>query len=271
MKNKFSWRVFISFGLTWSMLVILISGIVLYISPAGRYANWVNWKITGFTKEEWASIHSVFSFAFVVLTVFHLFTVNWKAFWSYLRSKTISGINKKRELAISLILTILFFIGIAYPFPPFKYVTDFGEFMAESWEKNEQETPVPHTELLTITQLADQLKYPSADDLVRKFKNHNIIFENTDVQTLQDISLKNNKTPEEVYKLVTEKTGSGRPGAGMGRKTIEDLAEETGKTVDEVVKILNDNHIKFEKGQTIRQIGDNNNLAPKDIYDLFEK
>jgi hypothetical protein len=271
MKSKFSWRVFISFGLTWSMLVIIISGIVLYISPAGRYANWVDWKITGFTKEEWASIHAVFSFAFVVLSVFHLFTVNWKAFWSYIRSKTRAGINKKRELTISLALAILFFIGIAYPFPPFKYVTDLGEFMALSWEKNEKEAPVPHAELLTISQLAEQLKYPSADDLARKFKNHNIAYENTDLQTLQEIALKNGKTPEEVFRLVSEKTGAERPGAGMGRKTIENLAEESGKSVDDVIRILRDNNIKVEKGQTIRQIGDNNNIAPKDIFDLLKK
>ena len=271
MKNKFSWRVFISFGLTWSMLVIIVSGIVLYISPAGRYANWVNWKITGFTKEEWASIHSLFSFAFVALTIFHLFTVNWKAFWSYIRTKTRAGINKKREMAISLILVALFFFGITFPFPPFSYVTEFGEFMALSWEKNELEAPVPHAELLTIGQLSEQLKYASADDLARKFKNHNIVYDNTDVQTLQEIAIKNGKTPEEVYRLVSEKSGAERPGAGMGRKTIENLAEESGKSVDEVIKILSEKNIKAEKGQTIRQIGDNNNIAPKDIFDLLKK
>jgi len=55
------------------------------------------------------------------------------------------------------------------------------------------------------------------------------------------------------------------PGSGMGRKTIEIIANETGKTVEEILKVLDDHQIKAEKGQTIKQIGDNNNIAPRDI------
>lgn len=41
MKRKFRWRAFISFGLTYIILVLLISGIVLFMAPPGRYAHWV--------------------------------------------------------------------------------------------------------------------------------------------------------------------------------------------------------------------------------------
>jgi hypothetical protein len=76
MKNKFSWKAFISFGLTYSFIIIIVSGVMLYMSPPGRYAHWVNWKILGFTKEGWQAIHTVFSYTFVILSIFHLFSIN---------------------------------------------------------------------------------------------------------------------------------------------------------------------------------------------------
>jgi hypothetical protein len=274
MKSKFNWRSFISFGLTWSLLIIFVSGIVLYISPAGRYANWVNWKVAGFTKEGWAAIHAVFSYTFVVLSIFHLFTVNWTAFWSYLKSKTKAGINKKKELAISTVLTLVFFLGIIYAVPPFRYVEDFGEFIAGTWEKNEQVTsaaPVAHAELLTINELAYQLKIGNTEEFSRKFTANGIMFDNTDKQSLQEIAKQNNTTPAEIYQKVTKKSGNEKPGAGMGRKTVENLAEESGTTVEELIKLLSTHNIVAEKGQTIRQVGDNNNISPKEIMDLLKK
>jgi len=58
------------------------------MSPPGRYAHWVNWEIWGFSKESWQAIHTVFSYTFVILSVFHLFTINWKVFLSYFKKKS---------------------------------------------------------------------------------------------------------------------------------------------------------------------------------------
>jgi len=270
MKSKFSWKVFISFGLTYSFIIILVSGILLYMSPPGRYAHWVNWKILGFTKEGWQAIHTVFSTTFVILSIFHLFTINWKAFLSYLKTKTQTGVNKKRELYLSSVLTLLFFFGIIYSVPPFKYVMDFGEYLTASWEKVEEAAPIPHAELLTLNELAEQLKLLSVDEITRKLTMHKIKFENTN-QTLEEIAKLNETTPLEIYSQITKKSGTQQQGSGIGRKTIETFAEEVGKTPDEVMKILHENGIKAEKGQTLKEIGDVNNIPPKNIFELFSK
>lgn len=270
MKNKINWRVYISFGLTWSFLIIFVSGIVLYISPAGRYANWVNWKILGATKEGWQNIHTVFSLAFVILSIFHLFSINWKAFWSYIKTKSGSGINKKKEMGISLALTLAIFIGIVYSAPPFSYVSELGEYLGARWENQSQASPIPHAELLTISDLAKELHYSTDSNFIHKFQQNGIVFSNTKEQTLKEIALLNNKTPEELYEIITKKTGSEKPGAGMGKKTIENIALETGKTTEEIIEILKNNNIEAAKGQSIRQIGENNNISPKEIMDLLE-
>lgn len=271
MNKKFSWRAFISFGLTYSFIIIVISGVILYMSPPGRYAHWVNWKILGFTKEGWAGIHSVFSYTFLILSVFHLFTVNWKAFASYIKSKSQKGISKKRELIFSTGLTLVFLFGVIFSVPPFQSVVEFGEYLTNSWEETEERAPVAHAELLTLAELTEQLELNSIDEVSRKLINHKIEFENIDKQTLQEIAEDNGSTPIEIYEIISKKAGNQKQGSGIGRKTLEDFAFELNINVDEIVKILNDNNIKAEKTQTLRTIGENNNLPPRDVYELMSK
>ncbi len=270
MKSKFSWKAFISFGLTYTIVILLVSGTILYISPAGRYAHWVNWKIWGLTKEGWQALHTVFSYTFVILSIFHLFTVNWKAFLSYLKSKKESGLNRKAELFFSSVLMVVFFFGIIYSIQPFKSVMDLSSYFTASWESNEEAPPIPHAELLTLTELAEQMKIQSVDEITGKLKNHGIVFEDATTQTLQDIATKNNTTPSEIYNLLKQNSGSSKQGSGIGRKTLETFAAEVGKSSDEVLQILKNNNIVAEKGQTLKEIGEINNIPPRDIFELFK-
>jgi hypothetical protein len=270
MKQKFSWRAFISFGLTYALSILLLSGIMLYVSPPGRYAHWVNWTLWGFAKEGWQGIHIIFSFGFVILSLLHLLWINWKGFLSYLKTKTSSGFNKKRELIFSTIVIIIFFLGTMYSVPPFRNILDLGENLTASWEQAEEEAPIPHAELLTLVELAEQMKLSTVDGLTRKLTLHEIKFENTG-QTLQELAKINATTPLGIYNLISKKSGTERQGSGIGRKTIEVFAAEVGKNADEVMKILKENGIEAEKGQTLRDIGDNNNIPPRDIFELFSK
>jgi hypothetical protein len=270
MKNKFSWRAFISFSLTWAFFILIITGIILYIAPPGRYANWVTWKIFSLRKSEWQALHTIFSFTFVILSVLHLFVINWKVFWNYLKTKAKNGVNKKRELIISSMIILTFCIGILFSIPPFSSVMLLGENLKGSWEKTEMEPPVPHAELLTLSEIAQELKYTSANEITFKLKNHGIVFKDT-LQSLQEIAVLNKKTPNEIYSLISKNSGSGRQGAGIGRKTIGEFAAEINKSEEEVLKIFANKGIKADKGQTLKQIGDNNNIPPRDLYEMISK
>lgn len=269
--KKFSWRAFISFGLTYAMIILLVSGIVLYVSPPGRYAHWVNWTLWGFSKEKWQSIHTVFSLGFILLSVFHLFAANWRVFLSYLRSKAKAGFSRKRELLFSTVAVLVFLFGTMFSLPPFQNVMTLGEYLTNSWEKTEERAPVPHAELLTLAELSDQLKLDSVEVITRKLNNHKISFENIQSQTLQEIASVNNTTPMEIYEIISKPAGNSMQGAGVGRKTLEDFASELGKSIDEMLIILKQNNIEAEKSQTLRTIGENNNIPPRDVYNLISK
>ncbi|MCK4782139.1 MAG: DUF4405 domain-containing protein, partial [Desulfobacteraceae bacterium] len=58
-RKRFNWRGWTTFVVTISFVVDTISGIILYVAPPGRIANWTNWTIWGLNKEEWAAIHTI--------------------------------------------------------------------------------------------------------------------------------------------------------------------------------------------------------------------
>jgi len=135
MKKTVSWRVFTSFGLFIALVMMLVSGLILYISPHGRVANWTDWRMIGLTKRGWHNQHTIFGFAFIILSVFHLFVINWKAFLCYLKSKSGEGLKYPVELLAIVILALFFGIGTYLNIQPFSTVIKFGNAISDSWER----------------------------------------------------------------------------------------------------------------------------------------
>jgi len=268
-KKQFSWRAFISFGLLFSFIIIFFTGIILYLSPAGKIAHWVNWKLIGLSKEDWQALHTVFSYLFVILSIFHLFSINWKVFISYIKNKTKNGINKKKELYFSSILTILIFVGIIYSIPPFSSVMTFGEYLTESWENKGTEPPIPHAELLTLVELSEHLNSVSIEKIIRRLDEKKIKYNSTG-ENLSEIGILNNIPPIEIYNIITNKSHTGMAGSGMGRMTLEEFANDNNKDISKILEVLNKNGIKADKGQTLKDIASANDKAAQDIYELIK-
>ncbi len=268
-KQNFSWRSFISFGLLFSFFIIFFTGIILFIAPAGRIAHWVNWKLIALSKEDWQALHIIFSFIFIILSIFHLFSINWKVFLSYIKSKTSKGINKKKELLISAVLTLFISVGVLYSIPPFSSVINLGEQLTQSWENDAEEPPLPHAELLTLTELSEQLDNASIEKIQNKLKANNIQFNSTE-ETLSDIGKMNNLPPLEIYNAITKTSMSGMAGSGIGKKPLEEVAEENGKDINEILNLLKENNIVATKDQTLKDIAAENDMAARDIFELIK-
>jgi hypothetical protein len=269
MKQKFSWKVFISFGLFYSFFIIFLTGIILYLAPAGRVAHWVNWKLFGLNKEQWQAIHTIFAYLFAILSIFHLFSINWKAFWTYIKSKTMQGIHKKKEFYLSSIATILVLLGILFHLPPLSSVMDFGEYLTNSWEDESKEPPIPHAERLSLYELATQLDSISVEVVINTLRANNIQFNNT-TQTLEEISTLNAIPPFQIYSMITKQPDAGMTGSGIGKKTLEEFAFENNKEINQILTILKNNGIEANRNQTLKEIASENNIAARDIYQLIK-
>ena len=272
MKKAFSWRVFISFGLFIAVLMMLVSGVILYISPPGRVANWTDWRLIGLTKRGWQNQHVIFGFAFLILSLFHLFIINWKAFFSYLKSKTTEGVKSPAELLTIVILSMLFGIGTYYGIQPFSAVIKFGDAISGSWERQEKQAPVPHAELMTLTQLADQPGLGGDPaGLKTKLEHAGLNVTSLD-QTLAEIATLNGKTAEQLYEVIAPVKTERHPvqGQGFGKKTLQEIADEAGVAATSLQLALKQKGIEAKLDTPLKSIAENNKIEMNELRRTLE-
>ena len=135
-KKRFHWRGMTTFLLVLGLIVETVSGIILYITPFGRFARWNNWTLLGLDKWEWAAVHTIFGILLLIIIGAHLY-FNWRVIVHFVWSRLRNAVNLKWELAVSLVIIIFLFTGILLNVPPFNLVMDLREKAKISWEKGE--------------------------------------------------------------------------------------------------------------------------------------
>ena len=197
MSNRFNWQSFISIGLLLSFIIMLFSGIILYIAPEGSLSRWIGWDILNLTKKQWEQQHTIFSYLFILFTVFHLFKINWVYFISYF---VIEKLKFKflKEITVALLITILVFIGTFNSWIPFKNIIDWGKDISDSYIIGVELTGIPDAEKLTMEEFANQVFHISYQRMVEELSDYNL--SNTSKTTIVSEFCKINKiTPEEFY------------------------------------------------------------------------
>jgi hypothetical protein len=192
-------------------------------------------------------------------------------------SKTSNGINKQKELFVSIALVIVVFLGTYFNTQPFKAVMDFSEWTTESWEIIEEQAPVPHAELLTIRELSGKYIKMSSDSILLLIRGKGLKADSTG-QTISKISELNNLTPAKLYSIIfpashdkSIKTENKIQLQGLGRKTINDISKELGKNVNDVIEVLRKNNISAIPEDKIKIIADRTGKMPTEIMKIIEQ
>ena len=102
-------------------IVIVISGIALYVSPSTRIAYTTLWRFLGFSKYQWQAIHITASILFLLFGIVHIY-YNWKAFRKYIINE-----GFRIEFLAALLL------GAIVVFAAIKGVTPVNKIMAINW------------------------------------------------------------------------------------------------------------------------------------------
>jgi hypothetical protein len=147
-RHAWNWRSLVSFYLLFAAIVLLVSGVVLFISPPGRVAHSTDWRFLGFNKEQWEAIHTLPGYVGTVFAVWHLI-LNWKAMLRYLQDRARRVYKLKAEFVVALLLTGIVWAGAALHLPPFGTVMDWGEGIKETWEQTTT-LPAPPVEELGV-------------------------------------------------------------------------------------------------------------------------
>ena len=219
-RRRFSMRGFTSLLLTLSMLVMCFAGVMLYLTPRGRVANWTGWTLVGLGKEQWAALHMNASLLFMIVAVLHL-VLNWSVFFSYLKKKTATGLHMRRELALASLIAVVCVAGTISELPPFSSVAALNDDIKDYWEQRAARAPVPHAEELTLEEFAAQVNLP-VNDLADALCEEG--FDATDTGlTVGELGRRKGVAPSAVLEAIQKHypqagamTGKG-PGQGRGR------------------------------------------------------
>lgn len=281
-------RALISLLTSWLFLVLAVTGLVLYVVPQGRIAYWVDWRLFGLTKSDWGNVHVVASLMFIVVGGWH-FYYNWRAFLGHLRKKISQGIQLKKELYITAILTICLVAGALWRIPPVGYLVDLNEAIKDSWiQSPEYEPPFGHAELLSLKSLCAKTGIDlAAAKLELERGGVEVSSENL---TLAEIARSNNLSPKDVFKMIgalspggfraakTSRADKGLSadqvferfsGSGIGRMTLFEVCEQNGVQIDVCLARLKQNGINAQRGETVKQVGRSAGIKPIQVMQMM--
>jgi hypothetical protein len=267
--NYINWRSFISLYIVFSGIIMLVSGVILYLAPAGRVAKWSHIAILGLEKEEWQVLHTIFTLFFIIASSFHLY-FNWKPFVSYLHKKTKEKISLKKELLLSLIVTLVIFFMALWNLPPFNYVMDYGEYLTESWADDSNEPPVPHAEAMTFTELSAAIDM-NVEDMLKNLRKNGIKASENEV--IKDVADRNSITPLELFKKMKTVNPANAEtkyyGSGLGRKSLAEVCKQLDIDLADALKKLKEAGIAANGETILKDIARDNGKNPGDIMDII--
>jgi hypothetical protein len=268
--SRFHWKVFVSFYVVFSFLALAVSGIVLYVAPPGRIANWSVWQLARLSKAQWQAVHTIVALLFLVAASFHIY-FNWKVLVAYVKSKLQSGIRMKRELAAaSLTGAVILAVSIT-GVPPFGTVMSVGEDIKNSWSTTSNEPPVPHAELMTVPKLSETVKIPAEKALANLERQGIRVAQPT--LTVRQIADDNRLTPQQVYQKIQSEDAKPKvslaEGGGWGRMNVQQVCERVGVPLDAGVARLQAAGIEAAADTAIRELATSKGRTPIDIAKII--
>ena len=263
----FNKKAFTSFLTLFVWVILILTGIVLYFSPPGRIAHWVEWQFLGLMKEEWQAIHTVFSFLFIIIGGLHLY-FNWVVFWSYLKSKVRRGIKMQRELLWSGSLVIITLVLILLQVPPFQTVMDFGEYLSDSWSNEQSEPPISHAELLTLSEYANKTGR-DLSELLHSLKNLAVQPVDTSM-TIEQLAEINKLSPRDLIARLSEQPAATQQYLGYGRKTLSQVCRELQISRETALQRLSKRDILVSEDDILKDIAEKHDMKPIDIIEVIK-
>jgi hypothetical protein len=244
----FRWRALVSLLVASGFLVMAVTGIMLYVSPPGRVANWTDWTLLWLSKEQWAAVHISSSLVFMLAGLTHL-VMNRKPFFNYLHSRFHGHEMPRAEGVVAVLAVVALVWGTLANVPPISFLLDLNDRSKLMWSTGiDAEPPFGHAEELSLTLLGARDRFEAEAALAALEAAGFEVADGIDT-TLRRIADDNDRTPDEIYSVIrhvraaavpASPEGSWTPtavearfaGAGIGRLTVAQLAAEGGIELD---------------------------------------
>lgn len=269
--------------ITVSFLALVLSGGVLFISPPGRVANWTNWNILNLTKHDWSEVHIAFGTVFLIGAIFHV-VFNWRPLVSYFKDRLTRRMSFRREWLMALVICAGVYAATRSGIPPFSTLLAFSERLKGSWEEPAQRAPIPHAELLVLSELAEKAGI-EVEVAMNRLREKGLTGIDSG-KVVEELAQQNGRSAREVYEIMlaepersgqghgqgqaNRNRGGGGAGGGMGWKTLSDFCAEEGIDVEEGLSRLDAKGVRARPEQTLREIALANGYSrPADLLETL--
>jgi len=260
-------RKFVSLMLLYSLIVMLVTGTVLFVMPHGRVAYWTGWTLLGMDKDQWDNLHVIFGFLMLFFGFWHLL-LNWRAIVNYFKTK---------DFALATVFAAFVAFGAIADLPPFKNFIEFGEKIKNSWPKPKTMPPAPHAELFPLSKIAQMLGL-EPQQAVKILESRGLKVPSPDAK-LKEIAKLNGTTPARVYEILLEAspkkssqqgTSPQFQGSGMGRLTLREVCAQLKVPVNRCIERLKERGIEATPDSQLREIAFKNGLYPYQLLEIIE-
>ncbi len=271
-KNAHPARAFIAFLVTWSFIVLTLTGVVLYIIPPGRVANWIFWRLAGLDREGWIHLHILFGAVFIISGAIHLY-FNWRPFVRYLVERVRGHLALKRESLASLALVCALVLAALYSVPPISWLFTLNDWAKASWDSG---PPYPRAEASPLPVLAERLGF-RLEEALAAWRAAGIEIEDSNTN-LESIARSQGTTPATLFALIP----SSRPslpepsalearfaGSGLGAQTLRAFAEQQGLEPEEARARLAASEIEANLDETLKSIAERAAIRPLELAKII--
>ncbi|MCL4218059.1 MAG: DUF4405 domain-containing protein [Candidatus Hydrogenedentes bacterium] len=267
-RQPFNGRGFTSFVVLFSFLIMLLSGIMLYLSPRGRVANWTGWTMWGLEKHEWESLHLTMALAMLAGAGFHIY-FNWSYLVRYIKDAAQSGMRSKRELGLASLVVVLLFAGTQAGVPPFSLAGSFGDQVKDFWEVRSSPAPYAHAEESSLTEFARNTSL-ELDEVSERLRAAGISVYDP-AASIRDLAATHGRTPDEMYKIMLPDQRFATPAVvpGLGRMTLQEACAALDMDPALALELLAQNGIHAKLDEMLRDLAEANGRSPQELVSLF--
>lgn len=269
-----SLRRFTSLCIAFSFLAMSYTGVLLFIAPKGRVANWTNWQLLGLDKTQYTNLHVTFMVLFLAGTALHLY-LNWDILLGYLKNKARSFSLLTKEFLAAFVINLLFAVGTLYYWSPFDEFLDFEDDVKRSWEiSSTSKAPYGHAELSTVEEFAMRT---NTDVSVLLAKFHSARLKGVDAhKSIADIAKENGYSPAQIFDIIGKSAEKSttlplQEGGGYGKMTLKEASQRYAFSLTSAYSLLHEKGYDAKENSTIKEIADALHVRPIDLLGTLQK
>ncbi|MEE4166850.1 MAG: DUF4405 domain-containing protein [Desulfocapsaceae bacterium] len=270
-----------SMTMVWSLIILIINSLVLYVVPEGRVSHWADWRFLGLTKSDWSAQHTTVGFLFLFAGLLHIYN-NWKPIRAYMKNKARQFRLFTGASTVGFILTAIFVFGTYLNVPPLSTIIELSEHFKDSASLDYGEPPYGQAQSSSLKMFTAKLNLDLAESM--KLIEAAGIGVADEKETIRDIADRAGTSPQQIYEII--KPATGQPASengqthssstlltnapsGVGRKTISQVCAEIGQDCEMIIRGLKEKGVDAKADKKLKDIGTENDTGPMQIYEMI--